>query len=73
MSCQYGELSPLPRALSIVDMHASDWYYDYGEGLILEALVAVIAKLKSLPLGQAEGFALSFKKGTDKLVLLKTN
>jgi hypothetical protein len=69
MSYQYGELSPPPRALGIADRHASDRYHNHSEGLILEAAAAAIAKLKSLPPGQAEGFALSFKKGTDKLAL----
>jgi hypothetical protein len=69
MSYQYGELLLLPQALGIADRHASDQYYDYSKGLILEAAAAVITKLKSLPLAQAKGFALSFKKGTDKLTL----
>lgn len=68
MSYRLGELSPL-LAASPVARHAGDRYLNRGEGLILEAAAAAVAKLKSLPPGQAEGFAASFKKGTDKLVL----
>jgi hypothetical protein len=36
---------------------------------LLEAAAAAVAKLKSLPPRQAEGFAASFKKGTDRLTI----
>src|SRR5438876_12302580 len=69
MSYQNDELSPLSQALSVVDRHAGDQYHDHSEGLILKAAAAAIAKLKSLPPEQAEGFASSFKKGTDRLAV----
>jgi hypothetical protein len=47
--------------------HAGDRYARRGEDLILEAALAAIEKHKSLPPGQAEGFALTFIKGVDKL------
>lgn len=68
MSYWQGELSLQPAA-SIVARHASDQYLNRREGLILEAAAAAVAKLKSLPPRQAEGFAASFKKGTDKLTI----
>jgi hypothetical protein len=69
MSYQDSELSLASRALSATDRHTSNQYYDHSEGLILEATVAAIAKLKSSPPGQSEGFASSFKKGINKLAL----
>jgi hypothetical protein len=50
-----GELSPLLAASSAA-RHAGDRYLNRGEGLILEvaAAAAAVAKLKSLPPGQAE-------------------
>jgi hypothetical protein len=64
MSYQLGET--LERSDSQPARHTSDRYIDQGEGLILEAALAA-EKLKSLPPRQAESYAASFKKGTDKL------
>jgi hypothetical protein len=49
--------------------HAGDRYAQHGEDIIQEAALAAIEKLRSLPAGQAETFAQSFKKGTDKLTV----
>jgi hypothetical protein len=47
--------------------HAGGRYSQHGKNLILKAALAAIEKHKSLPLDQAESFALTFMKGVDKL------
>jgi hypothetical protein len=49
------------------ERYAGDRFANRGEDLIREAALAAIQKLKSLPAAQAETFASSFKKGTEKL------
>ena len=51
------------------ERYASDRFANRGEDIIQEAALAAIEKLKSLPAAQAETFASSFKKGTEKLTI----
>src|ERR1700722_10688314 len=49
--------------------HAGDRYAGRGVELIQEAALAAIEKLNTLPAGQAEHFASSFKKRTERLTV----
>jgi len=53
---------------SLADRYAGDRYVARGQQMAEELALAVLKKLKTLPLGMAESFASSFIKGTASLL-----
>jgi hypothetical protein len=59
--------------LSLADRYAGDCYVARGLQRAETAALAVLDKLKSLPLSMAESFADSFAKGIDSLLVQQNN